>query len=173
MSITELFLVAIGLSMDAFAIAVCHGLSMRNASCRKALIVGLYFGLFQAVMPLMGYLVGSQFSDMIVSFDHWIAFALLAFIGGKMIIGSFKKEGSPDKACPVETCMGGKRPYIGEASLKPAKMLPLALATSIDAPAAGVSFAFLRKGIVLICEASHNRCTLKQIGMDFAYQPMC
>lgn len=153
MSVIELFLIAVGLSMDAFAVAVCHGLTMQKASYKKALIVGFYFGVFQAIMPLIGYLVGSQFSDMIVSFDHWIAFVLLSFIGGKMIIGSFKKEGCKDRECPIETCTdrechGGKRPDTEEASLKPAKMLPLALATSIDALAVGISFAFLQVRII-------------------------
>jgi len=153
MSILELLLTAIGLSMDAFAVAVCHGLSMQKVGCKKALIVGLYFGFFQAAMPLIGYLVGSQFSDMIVNIDHWITFVLLALIGAKMIIGSFKEEGCPDRECPVETCTDrecpeGKRPDSEEASLKPAKMLPLALATSIDALAVGVSFAFLQVRII-------------------------
>lgn len=133
MNILELLFTAIGLSMDAFAVAVCHGLSMQKAGWKKALIVGLYFGAFQAIMPLIGYLVGSQFFSIIVSFDHWIAFVLLAFIGSKMITGSFKKEGCPDTE---------------EASLKPAKMLPLALATSIDALAIGISFAFLQVEII-------------------------
>jgi putative Mn2+ efflux pump MntP len=153
MGTLELLLIAIGLSMDAFAVAVCHGLSMQKASFKKALIVGLYFGFFQAAMPLIGYLVGSQFSEGIARFDHWIAFVLLAFIGVKMAIESFKKEGCTDRECPVETCTdrecpGGRRPDVEEASLKPAKMLPLALATSIDALAVGVSFAFLQVNII-------------------------
>lgn len=149
MSVIELFLIAVGLSMDAFAVAVCHGLSMKKADYRKALAVGLYFGIFQAAMPLIGYLVGAQFSNLIVDFDHWIAFVLLGIIGGKMIIGSFTKEGCTDRECPLETCTdrecpGGKRPDTEEASLKPARMIPLALATSIDALAVGISFAFLQ-----------------------------
>ena len=153
MSTLELILIAVGLSMDAFAVAVCHGLSMKKASFQKALIVGLYFGIFQGAMPLIGYLVGSQFSDLIAAADHWIAFGLLSLIGAKMIVESLKKEGCADRECPVETCTdrecpGGKRPEIGEASLKPAQMLPLALATSIDALAVGISFAFLQVKIV-------------------------
>lgn len=153
MNILELLFLAVGLSMDAFAVAVCHGLSMQKAGFKKALIVGLYFGVFQAAMPIIGYLVGSQFSDLIVHVDHWIAFILLAFIGAKMILGSFRKEGCPDRKCPVETCPdracpGGKRPGTEEVSLRPAKMLPLALATSIDALAVGVSFAFLQVKII-------------------------
>ncbi|MDR3209907.1 MAG: manganese efflux pump MntP family protein [Oscillospiraceae bacterium] len=128
MRIIELFLIAVGLSMDAFAVAVCSGLSMERASLRKALTVGLYFGAFQAGMPLLGYLVGSRFADKITALDHWLAFALLAFIGGKMVWGSFAKQ--PPAARE-------------EASLKFKRMLPLALATSVDALAVGVSFSFL------------------------------
>lgn len=148
MNLMELFLIAAGLSMDAFAVALCSGLTMSKATIKKALIIGLYFGFFQAVMPLIGYLLGTQFADKIVAFDHWIAFVLLCIIGGKMLVESFKKEGCSDRECPVAKCTdrecpGGERPEKQEASLKPAVMLPLALATSIDALAVGVSFAFL------------------------------
>ena len=138
MSTVELLLVAIGLSMDAFAVSVCHGLSMRRANFKKALIVGLYFGVFQAVMPLIGYYAGAQFSDAIVNYDHWIVFVLLAFIGGKMIVESLKKDDTSD----------GEAANTGEVSLGPVKMLPLAVATSIDALAVGVSFAFIGVQIV-------------------------
>jgi len=153
MTFVELFLLAVGLSMDAFAVAVCAGLTMPRATIKKAFIIGLYFGVFQAVMPLIGYMVAALFAEQIISYDHWIAFALLCFLGGKMIIGSFKKEGCPDRKCPDgtcsdRTCPGGKRPDNKEASLRPAQMLPLALATSIDALAVGVSFAFLRVNII-------------------------
>ncbi len=153
MNLLELFLIAIGLSMDAFAVAICSGLAMPKATLRKSLIVGLYFGIFQAVMPLIGYLLARQFADKIISFDHWIAFALLCFIGGRMLWGSFKKEGCPDRECPGEACPdrgcpGGEAPNAKKDSLKPSKMLPLALATSIDALAVGVSFAFLYVEIV-------------------------
>ncbi|MCL2517107.1 MAG: manganese efflux pump MntP family protein [Oscillospiraceae bacterium] len=133
MNLLELFILAVGLSMDTFAAAVCKGLSMRKATLSNQIIVGLYFGGFQAVMPVIGYLVASLFADYIISFDHWIAFGLLAFIGVKMIIESFGKEDDNKK---------------DEVSLKPAQMLPLALATSIDALAVGVSFAFLKVNIV-------------------------
>jgi len=113
--------------MDAFAVAVCAGLAMPKMAVRKALIIGLYFGVFQALMPLMGYFAATLFADKIIAYDHWIAFALLVFLGIKMIAGSFKEK--PDS---------------GEISVKPSKMLPLAVATSIDALAVGVSFAFLR-----------------------------
>jgi len=132
MTFIELFIIAVGLSMDAFAVAVCAGLTMEKVSLKKALIVGLYFGIFQAGMPLIGYFTATLFAGRIVAYDHWIAFGLLAFIGGKMIFDSFR--GDDDD----------KREY----SLAPAKMLPLAVATSIDALAVGVSFAFLKVSIV-------------------------
>lgn len=153
MSILELLLIAAGLSMDAFAIAVCCGLSAQKPCLKKALIAGLYFGFFQAAMPVIGYLIGAQFAEIIVDIDHWIAFMFLTFIGAKMIIGSFKENGCSDRACPEETCTdrgcpGGGRPDTEEVSLKPSKMLPLAIATSIDALAVGISFAFLKVRII-------------------------
>ena len=132
MSGIELLLIAIGLSMDAFAVAICAGLTMPKATVRKALIVGVYFGLFQALMPVIGFFVATLFADKIIAYDHWVAFALLCFLGTKMALGSLKKEESQSN---------------NETSLAPAKMLPLALATSIDALAVGVSFAFLRVNI--------------------------
>ena len=93
MSFIELFLLAVGLSMDAFAVAVCAGLAMRTSAMKKALIIGLYFGIFQAAMPLLGYFAATFFASMIISYDHWIAFVLLCFIGGKMIVESLKKDG--------------------------------------------------------------------------------
>ena len=132
MNIAVLFALAIGLSMDAFAVSICAGLTMTKATLKKALIVGLYFGVFQAVMPLIGFAAASLFADMIIAFDHWIAFGLLCFLGGKMILGSFKKEKQPEE----ETVLG------------PKQMLPLAIATSIDALAVGVSFAFLQVQII-------------------------
>jgi putative Mn2+ efflux pump MntP len=153
MNLIELFILAVGLSMDAFAVAICAGLAMAKADMRKMLTVGLYFGIFQAVMPLIGYFAATLLADKIIAYDHWIAFLLLCFLGGKMIIGSFKKEGCADRECTDDicadrTCPGGKRPDSKEAALTPAKMLPLAIATSIDALAVGVSFAFLRVSIV-------------------------
>ncbi len=134
MQLIELFLIAVGLSMDAFAVSICRGLSMRRITLKKALIIGLYFGIFQAGMPLIGYFLGSQFAAYITSADHWIAFLLLAFIGGKMVKDSFDKE--EENACPPEE------------PLTVRNMLPLAVATSIDALAVGVSFAFLHVDIL-------------------------
>lgn len=130
MSLFELFLIACGLSMDAFAVSVCKGLSVRKASLSQSLVTGLWFGGFQAGMPLIGYLLGVSFSSLITNVDHWIAFILLAIIGGNMIRESFS---------PEETCDG---------SFSVKTMLPLAVATSIDALAVGITFAFLQVSIV-------------------------
>lgn len=131
MSLMELFLIAVGLSMDAFAVSVCKGLSVRKATVKHALCVGLYFGGFQALMPLIGYLLGTQFESVITSVDHWIAFGLLAFIGGNMIREALgREEEKLDDSFSFRT------------------MMTLAVATSIDALAMGVTFAFLRVDIV-------------------------
>ena len=127
----ELFILAVGLSMDAFAVAVCKGLSIRALMPRHAVAVGLWFGAFQALMPLIGWLLGAAFADMIAAVDHWIAFALLAFIGGNMIREAL---GGDEEDC--------------DPSLAPMTMLVLAVATSIDALAVGVTFAFLRVDIL-------------------------
>lgn len=126
MSIVDLFLIAVGLSMDAFAVAICKGLSVKKAELKHGLIVGLYFGGFQAAMPLAGYLLGSNFAEYIEAFDHWIAFGLLGIIGINMIRES-REQGEE-----LNASFGLKA------------MLPTALATSIDALAVGVSFAFMR-----------------------------
>jgi len=132
MTILELLILSVALAMDTFAVGICFGLSMPKVILRKALIIGLYFGVFQAVMPLLGFLAASLFSEYIIAYDHWVAFALLCFIGGKMIYGSFKKDETTND----------------EASVKPKIMLPLAVATSIDALAVGVSFSFLKVNIL-------------------------
>ncbi|MCH5163539.1 MAG: manganese efflux pump [Clostridiales bacterium] len=124
MQIWEIIILGIGLSMDAFAVAICKGLSSEKFSVKAALIVGIWFGAFQALMPLIGYLLGSFVSSYIEAFDHWIAFILLAFIGGKMIYEAIKGEEKQD------------------ASVTFAIMLPLAIGTSIDAMAAGITLAF-------------------------------
>ena len=127
MSFFSLFLLAVGLSMDAFAVAVCKGLAMKKITVSNAGIVGLWFGGFQALMPLLGYLLAAQFKDSITAYSHWIAFALLSLIGGNMIREAImeKEEEAADSALSVRS------------------MLPLAIATSIDALAVGVTFAFL------------------------------
>ena len=135
MSVVELFILAVGLSMDAFAVAICKGLCMRKVTIKKAGIVGLYFGLFQAGMPMIGYILGSQFSDKISSIDHWIAFILLSLIGISMIKESLEKEEKSE--CKTE-----------EEELSFKNMSILAVATSIDALAVGVTFAFLKVNII-------------------------
>lgn len=131
MGLIELFVLAVGLSMDAFAVSVCKGLSLGKIQKKHMFIAGAWFGGFQAFMPLMGYLFGSLFAEAITKYAHWIAFALLLFIGGSMIKESFEKDEDVD------------------ASMTPASMLVLAIATSIDALAVGVSFAFLKVNIIL------------------------
>lgn len=127
MSLTELLFIAIGLSMDAFAVSVCKGLATPKVSGKHFLLAGLWFGGFQGLMPAIGYLLGSTFESFITAFDHWIAFALLGFIGFNMI-----KE-ALDKDCCSEA----------DASFAPKAMLLLAIATSIDALAVGITFALL------------------------------
>ncbi len=131
MSLTELFIIAVGLSMDAFAVAVCKGLAMPKMSWKGAVIVGLYFGGFQGGMPFIGWLLGSRFREAITAYDHWIAFILLSLIGANMIKESMEKDVECTDAC-----------------LKPRSMILLAVATSIDALAVGITFAFLRVDIL-------------------------
>ena len=136
MGIVELALIAVGLSMDAFAVSVCKGLGMKRLDMGQALVIALFFGGFQALMPLAGWALGSGFQSYIEPVDHWIAFALLAFIGGKMLYDAFHEE-------------DGDEPIAGEAArLDLKEILMLAIATSIDALAVGVSFAFLQVDIV-------------------------
>jgi len=149
MNLIELFLLAVGLSMDAFAVAISSGLTMAKANIKKALIVGLYFGLFQGVMPVIGYIAATQLADHVAMYKHFIAFALLAFLGIKMIVGSLKKNTCADRVCPPEPCRDRTCPAEHkEASLGPKQMIPLAVATSIDAMAVGVSFALLYVRII-------------------------
>ena len=128
MGFFELFLIGIGLSMDAFAVAICKGLGMERINKRDTLLLALFFGGFQALMPLTGYLLGSRFASYIERWDHWIAFVLLAFIGSSMIRESREQE-------EAEIEHGG--------SIRYRELFTLAVATSIDALAVGVSFAFL------------------------------
>ena len=132
MGLAELFILAVGLSMDAFAVSICKGLCMRKVTVKKAGIVGLYFGAFQAGMPLLGYALGVQFQDRITALDHWIAFVLLGLIGTNMIREALSK-GEEDCVCPTDE----------KEELGAKNMLLLAVATSIDALAVGVSFAAL------------------------------
>ena len=131
MSIWELFVIAVGLSMDAFAVSVCKGLSAGRVRLGHALTAGIWFGGFQALMPFLGWLLGSRFQSFISSVDHWIAFLLLGLIGLNMVRESRSQE---------EEEVG--------ASFAPKAMLPLAVATSIDALTVGITFAFLRVDIL-------------------------
>ena len=134
--VIELFLLGVGLSMDAFAVSVCKGLGMRKLNKKQALIIGLYFGGFQALMPFVGWLLGSQFQKYITSIDHWIAFILLGFIGGKMMIEAVR-EWNEEEVVDVM-----------DAPIDHKNMLVLAVATSIDALTVGITFAFLGTPIV-------------------------
>ena len=131
MGLIELFLIAVGLSMDAFAVSVCKGLAMPKCTFKKAAIVGLWFGGFQALMPAIGYILGAQFQEAIASIDHWIAFVLLALIGGNMVHEALDNDEEE-----------------ADASLDVKTMFLLAVATSIDALAIGITFAFLKVSII-------------------------
>lgn len=130
MGFIELLLIAVGLSMDAFAVSVCKGLSVKKVGVKHAALAGLYFGGFQFLMPVIGYLLGFRFESVIESIDHWVAFVLLAFIGGNMIKESFGKGEELNDDFGVRT------------------MLLMAIATSIDALAVGITFAFLEVQIL-------------------------
>lgn len=131
MSLLELFFIAVGLSMDAFAVSICKGLSMQRMRAKEAVVIGLYFGGFQALMPVIGYLLGIRFQQTITAYDHWIAFFLLGLIGFNMVKEALSAE---EEAC--------------DASIRAKNMLILAVATSIDALAVGVTFAFLQVRII-------------------------
>lgn len=133
MGIFELFIIAIGLSMDTFAVSLCKGLSMKKLNYSHALVIAILFGIFQGAMPFIGWLLGKQFESYITSFDHWIAFILLSFIGWSLLKESFNKdEGSCDCDYKLD---------IKELTI-------LAIATSIDALAVGITFSFLKVSIL-------------------------
>lgn len=131
MSLLTLFITAVGLSMDAFAVSVCKGLAMKKLSRKKAVVIGLWFGGFQALMPALGYLLGKRFERYVTAIDHWIAFVLLALIGANMIKEALSaEEEKADDSVDIKT------------------MFLLAVATSIDALAVGITYAFLQVRIV-------------------------
>lgn len=132
MKISGIIVIAIGLAMDAFAVSICKGLSMRKMNWKKGIIIGLYFGIFQGVMPLLGYLLGVGFKDKVEGIDHWIAFILLLAIGINMIKEAFSKE---------DECTND--------SINFKEMVVLAIATSIDALAVGITMAFLNVNIMI------------------------
>ena len=148
MGIWEIFLLAVGLSMDAFAVSVCKGLSVQRLKPRHGAICGAYFGGFQALMPLIGWLLGRQFESLIKNIDHWIAFVLLVLIGANMVRESFGKDEEVNDSFSFKT------------------MLPLAVATSIDALAVGVTFAFLDVNIwIAIALIGVTTFTLSAVGV--------
>ena len=128
MGFVELFFIAVGLSMDAFAVSICKGLNMRKLNYKHTFIIALFFGGFQGLMPLIGWFLGKQFEQYITNFDHWIAFILLAFIGGQMIHEALKKD---NEKCDIDENLDIKELFI------------LAIATSIDALAIGITFALI------------------------------
>lgn len=132
MGIIELIVLSIGLAMDAFAVSICKGLSMPRMKWKNAIIIGLYFGYFQALMPALGYLLGVNFQDRISNIDHWVAFILLAVIGINMIKEAISKDND-----------------VHNDSIKFKDMIILSIATSIDALAVGITFAFLNVNLIL------------------------
>ena len=145
MTLLEIFLVAIGLSMDAFAVAICKGLAMPQINKKQTLLIGAYFGVFQALMPLAGWLLGSQFARHVTKMAPWIAFVLLAWIGGSMLRESLSKKEEDEEVEPVE--------------LRHKELFLLAVATSIDALAVGVSFSMVELSVPIGAAAALIGCT--------------
>jgi len=133
----ELILMGVGLSMDAFAVAICKGLGMEKVKKEQAFLIALFFGGFQAIMPFLGWFLGMQFAKYIDSIDHWIAFVLLTFIGGKMLWEAWKERNEKEEVCSCHS-----------EDLKLKELFLLAIATSIDALAVGITFAFLKTPII-------------------------
>ena len=153
MGFWELAVLAVGLSMDAFAVSICKGLALQRVSWKECCIAGAWFGGFQALMPLLGYLLGTQFERFVTSVDHWIAFVLLGIIGGNMIREALSKD--EDQL---------------DASLACKTMLLLAVATSIDALAVGVTFAFLQVSILpAVCFIGATTFILSCIGIRIGH----
>ena len=145
MTSLEIFLVGIGLSMDAFAVSICKGLAMPAVNKKQALLIGAYFGVFQALMPLAGWLLGSQFARHVTKLAPWIAFVLLAWIGGSMLRESLSKKEEDEEVEPVE--------------LRHKELFLLAVATSIDALAVGVSFSMVELSVSIGAAAALIGCT--------------
>lgn len=145
MTLLEIFLVGIGLSMDAFAVAICKGLAMPTINRKQTLLIAAYFGVFQALMPLTGWLLGSQFARHVTKMAPWIAFVLLAWIGGNMIRESLSKKEEDEEVEPAE--------------LRHKELFMLAIATSIDALAVGVSFSMVELAIPIGAAVALIGCT--------------
>ncbi len=137
LGLVDILLIGVGLSMDAFAVAVCKGLSMRKIHWGNATVIALFFGAFQALMPFIGWLLGLGLQGLIAAYDHWIAFGLLSFIGGKFLYDSFKEGCGEGAACDIALDIKG--------------LFMLAIATSIDALAIGVTLAFLKVNVAAAC----------------------
>lgn len=133
MSIIEIALIGVGLAMDAFAVSICKGLAMRRMNYKKAIIIAAFFGVFQALMPALGYVLGTTFANKIAAIDHWIAFILLALIGENMIKEALSSD---DDECQDD-------------SLRLGDLIMLSIATSIDALAVGITFAFFNVSLLL------------------------
>ena len=153
MGFGELFLLAVGLSMDAFAVSICKGLAMKKATIKGAMTCGVWFGGFQALMPLIGFFLGALFADAIQAFDHWVAFGLLALIGVNMLREAFGKEEECDSC--------------GDADLSVKTMFVMAVATSIDALAVGISLAMVGNVNIFVAIAliGVTTCVLSAIGV--------
>lgn len=133
MSIIEIALIGVGLAMDAFAVSICKGLAMRRMNYKKAIIIAAFFGVFQALMPALGYVLGTTFANKIAAIDHWIAFILLALIGANMIKEALSSD---DDECQDD-------------SLRLGDLIMLSIATSIDDLAVGITFAFFNVSLLL------------------------
>lgn len=153
MKLIEIFLIGVGLSMDAFAVAVCKGLNMKKINYLHTVIIALFFGAFQAIMPLLGWFLGKQFEAYITSIDHWIAFILLGIIGGKMVYEAITEK---EEEAVADT----------EEKLDIKELFLLAVATSIDALAVGITFAFLKVDITFsICVIGTTTFVLSCVGV--------
>ena len=160
MGIVEILLLAVALSMDAFAVAICKGLSLKQIKLKQSLIVGLWFGGFQALMPLLGYLVGTALRSFVDTFVPWIAFILLAMIGANMLKEAFEKEEDGEEGCECAAQ--------AEAGLAPMAMLTVAIATSIDALAAGFSLLTLpsfQLAMLAVATIGVVTCILSAVGV--------
>ena len=157
MSLLELFLIAVGLSMDAFAVSLCKGLVMDRLRTGDGLLVALFFGGFQALMPIAGYYLASNFAGYIEAYDHWIAFLLLLFIGGKMLWDVYKESHSPQEDTAAEQAAAAENAAVYQP-VPLGELVLLAVATSIDALAVGVAFAVL-PGVHIFSAAAFIGCT--------------
>lgn len=140
MSYIEMFTLSLALAMDAFSIAICKGLTLNRSNLKKAILVGIYFGVFQMIMPLTGYLLAARFSDKMQDIDHWVAFILLFYLGARMIVSNLRNKEEEN----LDTFATDKE------ALSIKQMLPLSIACSIDALAAGISFAMIKIDIFTV-----------------------